>query len=173
MRQFIECPECGKPIIAQVKESKGICLQYFFWCNCGSSGVIDNLPNSELKVLEALSIQQPFAWLITQGYKTLENRNNLKNFKGKFLIHAGMKFSDDWINKCGGNVSTWTVNNVVNRHKADMNTGGIVGAAEITGFTEDPNSMWFTGKYGLKIINPIQLNFVPCKGKLSFFIPKI
>ena len=36
----------------------------------------------------ALSIRQPWAWLIVNGYKDIENRNWKTNFRGKILVHA-------------------------------------------------------------------------------------
>src|SRR5216683_3431530 len=50
--------------------------------------------------MKALSIQQPFAWLIVNGYKDIENRTWNTNYKGFVLIHAGKQvdgtfFADD------------------------------------------------------------------------------
>ncbi len=42
--------------------------------------------------MKALSIRQPWAWLIANGYKDIENRSWRTNFRGEFLIHAGKKF---------------------------------------------------------------------------------
>ncbi|MCP4687042.1 MAG: ASCH domain-containing protein, partial [Desulfobacterales bacterium] len=49
--------------------------------------------------MKALSIRQPWAWLIANGYKDIENRSWRTSFRGEFLIHAGKKFDGagwDW-----------------------------------------------------------------------------
>ena len=41
--------------------------------------------------VKALSIQQPWAWLIVNGHKDIENRDWRTNFRGPVAIHAGKK----------------------------------------------------------------------------------
>ncbi len=48
----------------------------------------------------ALSVRQPWAWLIAQGYKDIENRNWWTKFRGRFLIHASMAMSYDEYDAC-------------------------------------------------------------------------
>lgn len=43
-------------------------------------------------MMKALSILQPWAWLITAGHKDIENRRWWTNYRGPFLIHAGKKW---------------------------------------------------------------------------------
>ncbi|WP_229215634.1 ASCH domain-containing protein [Duganella sp. CY15W] len=38
--------------------------------------------------MKALSIRQPWAWLIVNGYKDIENRSWSTNVRGKVLVHA-------------------------------------------------------------------------------------
>jgi tetratricopeptide (TPR) repeat protein len=45
--------------------------------------------------MKALSIRQPWAWLIVHGVKDVENRTWRTNFRGRFLVHAGMRFDED------------------------------------------------------------------------------
>lgn len=47
-----------------------------------------------LKKLKAISIRQPWAWLIVNGYKDVENRIWFANLRGRVLIHAGASKSD-------------------------------------------------------------------------------
>ena len=42
--------------------------------------------------MKALSIMQPWAWLICAGHKDIENRSWSTGFRGPVLIHAGKKF---------------------------------------------------------------------------------
>lgn len=41
---------------------------------------------------KALSIKQPWAWLIAAGYKDVENRSWPTNYRGRFYIHASKKY---------------------------------------------------------------------------------
>jgi hypothetical protein len=41
--------------------------------------------------MKALSIKQPWAWLIVSGHKDIENRNCPTRFRGRLLVHAGKK----------------------------------------------------------------------------------
>ena len=47
-----------------------------------------------LKKLKAISIRQPWAWLIVNGYKDVENRVWFAKLRGRVLIHAGVSKSD-------------------------------------------------------------------------------
>ena len=38
--------------------------------------------------MKALSIRQPWAWLIVHGRKDIENRSWRTKFRGRFLVHA-------------------------------------------------------------------------------------
>lgn len=38
-----------------------------------------------------LTIQQPWAFAIAEGFKTIENRSRRTNYRGQLLIHAGLK----------------------------------------------------------------------------------
>ena len=40
-------------------------------------------------MVKALSIRQPWAWLVVHGYKDVENRSWSTGFRGRVLIHAG------------------------------------------------------------------------------------
>lgn len=45
--------------------------------------------------MKAISINQPWAWCIVNGYKPIENRDWATQFRGTVLIHAGKKFKED------------------------------------------------------------------------------
>lgn len=42
--------------------------------------------------MKALSIRQPYAWLIVNGFKDIENRDWPTKFRGRVLIHAGATY---------------------------------------------------------------------------------
>jgi ASCH domain len=45
--------------------------------------------------MKALSVRQPWAWLIVQGFKGIENRTWQTSFRGTVLIHAGMRIDQE------------------------------------------------------------------------------
>lgn len=44
--------------------------------------------------MKALTIRQPWAWAICAGFKTVENRTWLTNYRGELAIHAGTSRED-------------------------------------------------------------------------------
>lgn len=106
----------------------------------------------------ALSIRQPWAHNILHDGKDIENRDNLKNYRGPFLIHASRTIEPFWR---------------AHIKSKDMPLGGIVGMAEIVDCVTKSDSKWFVGKYGFVLSRVQELPFMPCKGKLSFFVPDI
>lgn len=42
-------------------------------------------------VAKALSIKQPWAWAIIEGFKDVENRSWPTSYRGPLFIHAGLK----------------------------------------------------------------------------------
>lgn len=165
MKSFIECPSCGTIIQGThsylVTDSNTVI--HFDCVECGSGGSDDA---SDFKIIPALSIRQPWAWLIVSGYKNLENRNKLKNFRGPFLIHAGKRYDKDWQHKLGFHLNIFS-------DETSFLRGGIVGIATITDSITESDSPWFTGTNAFVIENPKPLPFIPCEGQLGFFYPKI
>ena len=114
-----------------------------------------------------LSIRQPWAWLIVQGYKDVENRTWRTAFRGEFLVHAGYVFDEkgyDWVVKEIG---------LVLPEKDTFDRGGIIGAVEIVDCVRNYSSPWFTGPYGFVLRKPRPLPFVPMRGRPGFFDKEI
>lgn len=44
--------------------------------------------------IRGLTIKQPWAFAIAEGFKTVENRSRRTNFRGTLLIHAGQVFDE-------------------------------------------------------------------------------
>ena len=124
--------------------------------------------------MKALSIMQPWAWLIVNGHKDVENRtwkpwNPDLKFRGRFLVHAGKKidggkrdyddFREHILDRHGVNLP----------HIGDLQLGGIVGMAEIVDCVKAHDSRWFFGEYGFVISRARTLPFMPYKGQLGFF----
>lgn len=128
----------------------------------------------------ALSIMQPWAWLIVEGFKDVENRNwkptnpGLK-FRGPIAIHAGKKIDKEPHSDVirGINPATGYRDLEGNQYPAcfgrEVETGGIVGIAEICDVVTKSESDWFFGPYGFVIRNAKPIDFIPCTGQLGFF----
>jgi hypothetical protein len=118
--------------------------------------------------LPALSVRQPWAWLIVSGLKDVENRPRRTHYRGSLLIHAGLSLDSyskenmDWLNE-----------NFGIGIPMGLDTGGIVGIVDLVDCVEHHESRWFNkGGFGWVLTNPRRLNFCPCKGALGLFRPK-
>lgn len=118
--------------------------------------------------MKALSIRQPWAWLILHGGKDIENRIWKTNFRGRVLIHAAKGMTREEYEAASKYV--WAINpRVVLPAFDEMKRGGIVGSVEIVDCVQQDDSRWFSCWYGFKLANPKPLPFVPLKGALGFF----
>jgi hypothetical protein len=116
--------------------------------------------------MKALSIRQPYAWLIVNGHKDIENRDWATNYRGRVLIHAGLTYpkrdyaddAEDYPDQYGG----------IYPAREEM-VGGIVGVATITDCVDRSASKWFMGLYGFVMTDARPLPFHPLKGALGFF----
>ena len=107
-----------------------------------------------LDPMKILSIRQPWAYLITQGSKDIENRSWRTKYRGPFLVHASLKVDKKGSLKHG-------------LDPADLRTGGIVGMAEIVDCVETHRSKWFQGPYGFVLKKRRALPFVKWTGGLG------
>lgn len=123
--------------------------------------------NTPLSLL-ALSIRQPWAWLIVNNFKPIENRHWFTNFRGEFLIHAG-KLPDNGFEEICEDIADYF--NIIIPQRLDY--GGIIGKATLVDCVEFSWSEWFTGPYGFVLEDSQPLPFYPCRGQLKFFKPEI
>jgi hypothetical protein len=112
--------------------------------------------------MSALSIMQPWAWLIAAGHKDVENRTWATKFRGPVLIHPGLKHDPD--------VTDWEWPDIP-RPAVALDHGGIIGAAEIVDCVTASTSRWFGGPFGFVIRNAHPLPFRACRGQRGFFVP--
>lgn len=122
--------------------------------------------------MKALSIRQPWAWLILNAGKDIENRDWPTGFRGRFLIHASKGMTRDEYEN--GLAIAEEINAEVQIPAfSQLKRGGIVGAATLidcirysgSGFV----SPWFFGEYGFELRDVAPLPFRPLKGALGFF----
>jgi hypothetical protein len=142
--------------------------------------------------MKALSIKQPWAWLICAGYKDIENRNwkigrnpNHGPYQSqradfglelpqRIYVHAG-KMPDvtpgvqDFLYRVFDADVPHQVHDL-----APLLLGAIIGEVTITGCVTESPSPWFVGKYGFTLTNPTLYDTpIPCRGALGFFTPDI
>lgn len=117
--------------------------------------------------MKALSILQPWAWLIANGHKDIENRVWRTNFRGAFLIHAGKR----WGREQRDDLAQVRAAFPDIALPASFDLGGIIGSARIADCVEDYPSPWFNGPFGFVVADAAPLPFQPCRGMLSFFTP--
>ena len=122
--------------------------------------------------MKTLTIKQPWASLITEGYKKYEFRSWKTNYRGKILIHAGLALEHDMLEK-------------FKDYNLNYPKGVIIGEAEITDcilvdkeFNEEirkTNPVVYgrsnhTETYAWKLENIKKYeNPIPAKGKLGLW----
>lgn len=122
-----------------------------------------------LKKLKAISIRQPWAWLIVNGYKEIENRIWEPKLSGRVFIHTGKSWAHLTAEEFKYIKRRYRVPNLPDTFE----TGGIVGIVEITGCVKHHRSKWFRGPFCWTLTTARRLPFKPVKGQLTFFNPKI
>ena len=112
----------------------------------------------------ALSIRQPWAWLIVHGYKNIENRTWSTDRRGWFYVHAG-----DKVDKAGYDEVKRNFPLIPMPPLTEMERGGIVGKVRLVDCVMVHTSPWFSGPYGFVLAGGQTLPFVKMAGKLSWF----
>ena len=135
--------------------------------------------------MKALTIQQPWAWLIIrpditdpQERAAAIARGEVKNFENRtwyprgnqpfrFLVHAGKTIDAEawqWVRRRFPGITMPA--------QSELQTGGIIGSVLYTGSLNyampNPNP-WWTGPCGWHLEDPTPLPFTPLRGQLGLF----
>ena len=117
--------------------------------------------------MKALSIMQPWAWLIVNGWKDLENRTWQTNYRGPLLIHASKQYD------LKGYI--FIVQSGLMKAEDMPKTlefGGIIGQVELYDVVQDAPSNWAAAdQYHWLVRDAKTLPFVPCRGYQSLWTP--
>lgn len=117
--------------------------------------------------MRTLSIRQPWAWLIVNRHKPVENRDWSTLFRGRFLIHAGSQMvrRDYWstVDQLKAELG------IEVPHLTSLDFGGIVGAATLVDVVTEMDNPFFKGPYGFVLQDARPLPFIPYKGTLGWF----
>lgn len=127
-------------------------------------------------ILKALSLKQPFAWLIANGYLLVDDRSWGTQYRGPILIHASKGLYEAYYHY----IKTHTDIPIPDKDKLEY--GGVVGMAKLI-FCGKPNqlpaamnreySAHFShvpqGYYGFLFADATPLPLMPGPGKLGIF----
>ena len=99
--------------------------------------------------MKALSIKQPWAWLICRGFKDIENRDWPTKFRGRIYVHAGRTMDVEHIGSGCGN-EQWIFERLTQARRfaylcGNYARGAIVGEVAITDCVTESKSPWFVG----------------------------
>ncbi len=117
--------------------------------------------------MKALSIRQPWAWLIIHGGKDIENRSWHTKFRGRFLVHAAKGMTREEYAFAYRYALAFC--NVTIPKFEDLNRGGIIGSVELVDSVDTSDSPWYMGQKGFSLRDPEPMQFRPLKGRLQFF----
>lgn len=119
----------------------------------------------------ALSILQPWAWMIAAGHKDVENRSWYASYRGPFLIHAGLRWDEELEDDL---LDLEEELPELDWENVRLHRGGIIGMAEIVDCVTHSNSRWFNGPRGFVVQNARLVVPFGYRGQLGFFdVPEI
>lgn len=120
-----------------------------------------------MTMMRAISVRQPWAWLIVNGHKPIENRDWRCDYRGPLVIHASKRMSQEQLDD---------YMHVQHKFPAikmpplrEMPIGGIVGQANLVDCVTHSDSPWFMGEYGWVLAEPRCAKFHGFSGKLGLF----
>ena len=117
--------------------------------------------------MKVIVIRQPWAWLIVNGFKDIENRTWATRYRGQLLIQASARRPTK--------MEMQEFRAYARKRKTelpdDFDLGGIVGLASLKNCVFTSRSKWFEGPVGWVLAKPKRLPFVPLKGQLGLFDP--
>lgn len=119
--------------------------------------------------MRALTIRQPWAWLILHAGKDIENRTWATSFRGPFLVHAAKGMTRAEYDRANAFARQTGRLGVELPPPEALARGGVVGAVTLVDCVPQSASPWYMGQMGFVLQRPVVLPFVPCRGQLGFF----
>ena len=136
--------------------------------------------------MRALSIRQPWAWLITrpditdpvarrEAYrlgliKDVENRTWQTKMRGRFAVQASLSIKRAAYDELADEIAERRGIIVPGFREIRELTGGIVGTANLVDCVREYDSTWKEkGQYGFILTQSKPVEFIPYLGRLSFF----
>ena len=126
--------------------------------------------------MKTLSVRQPWAWLICQGMKTVENRTWRTSYRGRLAIHASLTVEKYAIDNLVAEIKRLGEAPITEEEIADMhNRGVIIGTVDLVDCTREPadeyDREWHdAGTWAWILRNPVMLERPRiAKGKLGLW----
>ena len=122
--------------------------------------------------MKAISVRQPWCWLILHAGKDIENRSWHTKVRGRVLLHAAKGMTrEEWQRGLGyaEHLAHAPASLLQQAQFDDLPRGGIVGSVEIVDCLDRSDSPWYMGQVGFLLRDPRPMPLVPCKGALNFF----
>jgi hypothetical protein len=116
--------------------------------------------------MKAISIRQPWAYLVAAGIKDVESRSRPTDYRGPLLIIA--------VKKTPAPEDLWDAAQLCKRQGVTLPSifeiGGIVGLAELVDCVTKSSSPWFNeGYYGHLLRQARPVPFIPYRGQLGLY----
>jgi hypothetical protein len=121
--------------------------------------------------MKAITVRQPWAWLLIHGGKDIENRNWPTLYRGPIAIHAAKGLTEAEYQDAVDFVLRVDPHMAYRIPKFDqLERGCVIGTMTMHGCVIESSSPWFHGKYGFHLIEPIPaVNPVYVKGALGLW----
>lgn len=148
MKEFIICPNCGAIELAEIKSRLPERWDFYRCTKCKQL-----IPGDERHLAKAISIKQPWSFLIASGIKDIENRTWKTKFRGRVLIHAGKAKAK--FNFSNAQEEYFKSENMRRWYDKDYNHSAIIGSAEIVDCLQNHPSIWAE-----KILEPKKEDFL-------------
>jgi hypothetical protein len=113
---------------------------------------------------KCLSLRQPWAWLVVNGHKDIENRSWETKHRGPLLIHASQRPVPNLVEV---RADVWRRFHV--QIPDELEYGGVVGQVNVVDCVTASDSPWFLGQVGFVCDDAMCLPFLPMKGRLGIF----
>lgn len=139
-----------------------------------------------MRTITVLSVRQPWAWLLCEGLKDVENRNWKTNYRGTLYIQAGKSFDWDALYLLDQPMTTHAAGlkavehfgirfgksereSIITKHEDEF--GAIVGRVELIDCGRRNQSVWAQPdvKYHWAVRNGQHIEPIPARGQLGLF----
>lgn len=120
--------------------------------------------------MRTLSIRQPYAWLIMQGIKDVENRDWKTDYRGPLLIHVSKTYTRKEHNRLTEQFAQDFGVTLPSYEYLCGQLGHVIGRVNLVDCVSGHASHWYIPEsFAFVLADPLLLQPVPWKGQLGFF----
>jgi hypothetical protein len=118
--------------------------------------------------MKALSLKQPWAWLVSEGIKDIENRKWKTAYRGRLLIHASKSWDQEGYKFILDNVEYRQRSFIPIKENCEL--GYLIGTVEMVDCVDRHPSKWFFGPWGFVFKEALEINTpIKYRGELGLF----